>query len=1797
MGFDFTDEYGNSIEPTDDELNSLIQSGTLDPNQFDYIDPETQLVSSYDEYSQPVQYVDASGNPVDSSLVEAGEFEPVPDQSESVIYQDADGNVISEDQINSGVYEVVPQVSPWEKFINSFASQAFTTREAYYGLKQKAGELYPSLGIDTEEAKRRAANEKWNADFYANQGTTGNEWADAGLEIAPRLPEAALAVLTGIPGALALGGKQFLETYGKEYSETGSDEASLYRAGGDALIDVATAVIPGGKLVKNKVGNYAVNAAATALGISTTNFGSGAIREFTQQKYIDKTEERDWSKVYESAKDVLTSQGKQTAILSAILPAVAQAGAKRNKALDADDAKIDYNQKFVDTEADVPVDVPVDAPVVPEADVASVPRELPDVMKRAQGGEVAPINILPPDTSVTALPTRRGIDGSDLSYLKTGIEDGSSVITNADGQPLVDAEGVPLRTIINEAPVVDSRVVDIQRTPIGEMMRQAESGQFPGRDVPSVMPDAVLMLEGYRDIASTKMEPESSTPIMDAIRDAGGIGGRRAVRSTGGEYDGAPNMQEVGNRYRDIYGGKRSADLVHQDLVDQGLLPSNSSIDDMWNAVRREARSERLAKQEAAKSTKFLREALYPTRVKREKALKANDLIVGDELIINGKPIKVVEFSQDGVYTLDGGQDYGIQRVSKDDVIFADAINNFDVEKIFDFGNYQIDDPAINRFLMEESIKLQQMRPAIGEGAKIDISSNAADLVKSFNMPANEAMSIANKANIFRSQLERKLAKTESKSEAAAIKAELERIDYLALDPDLIQRLREQEPTIEIYNTREALRRADALPSADDVDARMELDRGRGIVGNERGSINFEPVVEYLRKSKEGAANALTNLMPWDRVAKQLANDIKDFSYKGRPEGQDFFEGNIGGVKPPLGLQSVVESIRKGVNRATDLSRKFPDFKYAYDEIANKSMMEAHLTFNQLEQHLLPALSLPDTQVLNKVLSKIMKDSLDAYNKKEVPRVTKETLIKAGVTEDVAIATEGVLKANEIALDLQRDAYIERAKDAETLARKTKIRDINKNKELSDEVKQAEIEKEVERSRKAILKKIDNLNTFFEEIKITNYIPAMREGNIVIDATHKVTGEPYFDLAKDNAEFKTKVKNLAERGFEVKSNIKELPPNSFDSKLDPLTRLELDKMWEEVTKEDGITVDVANTNNVTAGKKFSGMRAHLLPRKGIEGYRTDLFEATVDYLEGMTGHAARTKYLGKRDLHLFELKNQNKNKIVDAINDYYNQIDNPAKPFWKAAMKIAPHYTMGMLDVSAGLVDFIGAQLAVQPELARYSKGTGVKDLAVALKDAVSFQMSRESFAKKNPELAKDLDYMIRAGRLGDQVSGLTDDSILKNKAAKGLRKKTTREALDQISMITKSVPDYLGRVQAFIGFYRNAPKGVSPAKFAIEMVDKTLVRYGAVNRAPMFNSKIGLHLGQMKEHLHNQIVNQSLSLTDLYGSAIDNLRAELGKTPMTKEQKKVLRSELMGHAKRAVSYPASTLAIGGLRASPWVGLTMALYSLVTDEKEPMKKFRMSMEELGQSSESKVLNFLGSFAGDMMVGGMFRAIPKSIGLEGYSMGSQLNLTAGLPDMFEPTWQDFGQFVLGPSTAAPLGVSKMIDAYKESNQDALYAFTQGAPRGLKTKLQAYYGLKDGDLRDAKGNTSVQDIQPEELIGLALGLQPDRKIDFYEGSDAMFQSEKLNKETETGFGRRLALAYEKGDEEAMSRLVQEGREAGMTENQITNAIKNIPENLAKMRSPALRMFKGAQNKQEGLQRLETLEAFMGANTSED
>lgn len=1677
MGFDFTDEYGNPVEPTDDELNSLIESGTLDPNQFDYIDPETQAVSSYNEYSQPVQYVDANGNPVDPLLVEAGEFEPVPDQSESVIYQDADGNVISEDQINSGDYEVVPQVSPWEKFINSFASQAFTTRESYYGLKQKAGELYPSLGIDTEEAKRRAANEKFNADFYANQGTTGNDWLDAGLEVAPRLPEAALAVLTGIPGALALGGKQFLETYGKEYTETGSDEASLYRAGGDALVDVATAIIPGGKLVKNKVGNYVLNAAATGAGINITNFGSGAIRELTQQKYIDKTEDRDWEKIYEAGEDALTSQGRHATILSAILPAVAQAGARRNKALDVDDAAIDYNQKFVDTEVDVPV--------VPEADVAIASRELPDVMKRAQGGEVAPINILPPDTSVTALPTRRGMDGSDLSYLKTGIEDASSVITNADGQPLVDAEGVPLRTISNEAPAIESRSVEIQRTPIGEMMRQAESGQFPGREI---------SLEVTKEVQ----------PIIEDIKYKAKFG-------------------ELEQRVR----GK--VDL---------------QFGEEFNRIAKESRPN--------EQTKTILNHL-----------KTQD----GQVIPEPKYLNLLKAAESGK------------------------------AKFFDFSNYKIENDDLKISLLEESAKLQQMRPAIGEGAKIDIGSNAADLVKSYNMPANEAMSIANKANIFRSQLERKLAKTESKSESAAIKAELERLDYLALDPDLIQRLREQEPTIEMYNTREALRRADALPSADDIDARMELDRGRGIADNERGSINFQPVVDFLQRSKQGAVDAITNVMPWERIAKQLANDIKDFSYKSRPEGQDFFEGNVFGAKPPLGLDIAVKSIREWVNRATDLSRKFPDFKYAYDEIANKSMMEAHLEFNKLEQYLLPALSLPDTQTLNKVLSKVMKDSLDAYNKKEVPRVTKETLMKAGVPEDVAIATEGVLKANELALDLQRDSYIERAKDAETLARKKKIKEINQNKELSEEVKQAEIEKEVERSRKAILKKIENLNTFFEEIKITNYIPAMREGNLVIAGTHKVTGEEYFDLAKDNAEYKRKVKNLAERGFKIESNVKELPPNSFDSKLDPLTRLDLDKMWEEVTKEDGTTVDVANTNNVTAGKKFSGMKAHLLPRKGIEGYRTDLFEATVDYLEGMTGHAARTKYLGKRDLHLFELKNQNKNKIVDAINRYYDQIDNPAKPFWKAAMKIAPHYTMGMLDVSAGLVDFIGAQLAVQPELARYTKGTGVKDLAIALKDALVFQTSRESFAKKNPELAKDLDYMIRAGRLGDQVSGLTDDSVMKNKAAKGLRKKTKLEALDQLSMITKSVPDYLGRVQAFIAFYRNAPKGVSPAKFAIEMVDKTLVRYGAVNRAPMFNNRVGLHLGQMKEHLHNQIVNQSLSLTELYGSAIDNLRAELGKTPMTKEQKKVLRSELMGHAKRAVSYPASTLAIGGLRASPWVGLTMALYSLVTDEKEPMKKLRMSMEELGQSSESEVLNFLGSFAGDMMVGGVFRAIPKSIGLEGYSMGSQLNLTAGLPDMFEPTWQDFGQFVLGPSTAAPLGVSKMIDAYKESNGDSLYAFTQGAPRGLKTKLQAYYGLRDGDLRDAKGNTSVQDVQPEELIGLALGLQPDRKIDFYEGSDAMFQSEKLNKETETGFGRRLALAYEQGNDEAMERLIQEGRDAGMTENQITNAIKNIPENLAKMRSPALRMFKGAQNKQEGLKRLETLGAFMGSNASED
>ena len=1759
----FTDEWGSQVTPTEEELNQFTDDQL---NELLFTD-QSGNISSYADIADPVKYVDEYGNPVDPNDVQAGKYEAIPqseNQSDKVIYKDQNGNVIPEDQVQAGMFEVVPELSFLDKAINSFAGRMNDLNEGLYGTARLGADAIGATGASkffNDQADLANVNAKMYREDNMGQETALSNAAAMAPEALYTLGVSALSAPVGIAYGVL---KQGSETLGRDYNENENLGVASKRAAVDSLADLPLNFLPGAK--GTGLGGYVKNAATTFGTMTGLNALSAGYKDYSQKTDIEgKTDVSVFDSAKKGTEDALATAG-ETGILAAVLPIAARGMSRKlpNAALDsevkAQEAGIDFN-KLVQTEPDVPQG-PAAAP------------QLPDVMKQALNGEVPPINVLPPQ-GPTALPTRRGMDGTDLSFLKSGIEDGAQPVGG-----LVDPAGNPLLAPPRPNAEAPQPQVDIQRTDIGQMMRQAESGTFPGRSVPEVLPDAQAKLDSFREEAAMRMTPEIDSPITTAIKDFGGIGGRRAARTTGGEYDDAPTMLELGNRYKDIYKGTQTADQMHRQLVDQGLMSPDSNVTDMWNQVRRESRSERLAKQEAGKTNSFLRDVVYPIREKREKVLRASDLVVGDEITVRGKSLKVVDYNEDGTLLIDGGNDYGIQRLGQDDVVFADSINKIDTSNLFDFENYNLPDPMVRRELMSESLKLQQTRTAIGEGAKIDISSNAADLVKTAKMSPEEAMAISNKANQYRLQLERKLSKTPSISEQAAVRTELDRLDYVALDPDLMGRLQEQEPSIEMFNTREALRKAGVLQSADDLDSRLELDRGRGILDNEKGALNFEPITEFFKKQYENVDRVKTNLMPWETIAKQLSKELPNVEYKSRPAGQDFFEGKVGGAELPVKLSTLVENIRKGVNRPTDLSRKFPDFKYAYDEIATPSMDKAFINFSDFKEYLVPASTLPDKTVLNKVLQKVMKDSLDAYNSGKPAQVTKDTLMKAGVPEDVAIAADGVLKANNLAWEKQRESYLIRAQDDATLDRRQKIREISRDKTKTEEVKQAEIEKVTQNSVKALELKQSRLNDFFTEAQVTNYLPAMREGDIVISAKNKTTGEEFFDLAKDNYEYKTKVKNLAERGFEeIQTNKKEIPISMYDNKLDPLTRLELSKMYEEVSLPDGSMGTVINSNNATAGKKFKGFKAHLIPRKGIEGYRTDLFEATVDYLEGAAGHAAKTEYAGKRALHLDELADKKKFQIAKEVQDYYKEIDSPSQGLWKPARVLASHYNLGFFDPSAGLVDALGGAMSTFPELMKYSKNATI-DYSVAKKDSLKFKMDREGFAKKNPELAKDLDYFVRAGRLGDQVSGITKDEVTRNAGAK-LGTETLGEKLSRISMLPKAIPDELNRIEAFIAFHRNAPKGVSAKKFAMEMTDKTQGIYGPRNRPKMFRGPVGVHMGQMKEYFHNQVVNQSLSLTELYGSVVNKYRAEMGKEPISKEQRKILNDEVKGNLKRAVAYPATTLALGGLRASPYVALVSTLYSLVTDEKNPMERFRLKAEDM-----------FGSFGADMMIGGVFRAVPKSVGMEGFSVGGQINLAAGVPSGEKPPLEEMAQFALGPSTSLGMALPKMAKSYNVT-KDPLYAFAQGAPRGIKTKLQAYYGMKDGELRDGSNNTSVQDVQPEELVGLALGIQPDRKINYYEGTDATYRNEEEKKNFKKNFKTTLVNLEEKGDQAGFDAELQKALKAGMTEDEIIRAIEDLDEHKMKMRNPKYRMFKGAQNQEAGLERLDTLEKFIGSN----
>ena len=184
------------------------------------------------------------------------------------------------------------------------------------------------------------------------------------------------------------------------------------------------------------------------------------------------------------------------------------------------------------------------------------------------------------------------------------------------------------------------------------------------------------------------------TPFQQIIQ--GGVSKIASTR-TGkgkqqGEYDGGMDFGGFWNTKIFSRTGGRKPDQVHAELVDKGLMPPESTVDDMWNEIGRgidnyhgQVGQIKQGKAQAQQAERVEKEVFSPKAAKRNPvAVQGRDLIVGQKLEIavpNAKGRKdqteiaeVVDIDEDGMATLEDGDRYGPFTVPEDKILYAKRI-------------------------------------------------------------------------------------------------------------------------------------------------------------------------------------------------------------------------------------------------------------------------------------------------------------------------------------------------------------------------------------------------------------------------------------------------------------------------------------------------------------------------------------------------------------------------------------------------------------------------------------------------------------------------------------------------------------------------------------------------------------------------------------------------------------------------------------------------------------------------------------------------------------------------------------------------------------------------------------------------------------------------------------------------------------------------------------------------------------------------------------------------------------------
>jgi hypothetical protein len=856
---------------------------------------------------------------------------------------------------------------------------------------------------------------------------------------------------------------------------------------------------------------------------------------------------------------------------------------------------------------------------------------------------------------------------------------------------------------------------------------------------------------------------------------------------------------------------------------------------------------------------------------------------------------------------------------------------------------------------------------------------------------------------------------------------------------------------------------------------------------NERGSINVKPIVDFATKVKDKMVDLV-------RAPEDLTKVYDDL----RKEGVDLGKGKIGSreldfLEKKLSGRILnqdrgqVSKLAGSIHKAIILPRQL---SIEAEQVGVPNVKKAYNSMHdRMNYESLTANEYMDS-------TKPLMDLADTTKLAEVIQKIQIQSHEAAKKGNKLVVSDDALKREGLS-DAEITAYKAGRASAD------KMFDSLRDTALEQAVNDWKSENPDGANRDKLNATLSEIKSLYAGKKVANYWPIHRFGDYAVWAEKKgpdgkVT-DNFYNLHEKVGDRNETVKNLIRRGFkpeEINTYTVKVPEDASAAyaSMPSDVRLELDSVL---------------------GKSGApkGFKAHMLPRKMVPGAELDPQRTLAEYLTGGISYSAKMKFNKAIVEEVNNIDESIHPELKRKAQEWVKGIDDNSNEYASIRTWLA-HKHLGILTPAAPIMNATQGITSTYPELYHIGVKNPFGTLMKSYGKADSFIRNPNKFIEKNPELGKALEIA--------QKSGIIDDSQMRDLygiSAKGSVRSNIKTFSDY-SMALNSWVEKRNRGAAFISAYENAPKNTDPFSYARDFVTRTQFGYTKGERPAIGRGGVKAVAYQFRTFGHNYMSN----LKNVSIEMLDSMnKARIEQNPEKKAEYNAQFKRARGTIAR---YSIGTAALGGAKAVPFYVLAKTAFQLFS----------------GVDPEKEGRKIAGDGLTDLFLYGGLGTMPGGFGMSSSLMTPEMSLIDNPSNL-----SNFGDAAVKYMTGAAGGqVTDILRAGKAYNLTGSIprALEEVAPRSIKGLMVAGRWASDGDAKNLKGQTVMEDPTSLEIAQRAMGLMPARYSKALRKESDYFNQKSEDSEKAAGWTRKIALAQEAGDYRRVRELSREAKENGVT-----------------------------------------------------